>query len=700
MNAENILREKVLLALTELYGANFNASQVAFQKTKPEFTGDFTLVTFPFVKTSGKSPEQTGEEIGKWLQEHADVISNFNVIKGFLNLSLSDKFWLSFFSSSLQQKNFGIKEVGADAKSIMIEYPSPNTNKPLHLGHLRNIFLGSSVSELLKAGGNHVIHSCLYNDRGTNICKSMLAWKKWGNGATPQKEGKKGDHLVGHFYVLFDIELKKQLKPMLASVYEQQDFSLFSDEEKEKLSALIPKRKMLLDVLSKDSASFSPSDISTFETALVELAESAKDGKKKFKDLGKELEKFEKPNAAQKEVLKKIKALSGTEGKIEEIEDAVKEIAQRKTPIMQEVHKMLEAWEAGDKETVALWEMMNDWVYKGFDATYKTLGIKPEKFYYESDVYKLGKETVAEGLEKAVFYKKEDGSVWIDLTADGLDHKVVLRSNGTSVYITQDIAVANEKEREYRIDKSIYVVGNEQDYHFKVLFLILKKLGRSYADNLFHLSYGMVELPSGKMKSREGTVVDADDLVAEVIEKAEQITREQGKIEHLKEEEKQQLFSTLGLGALKYFILKVDPKKKMLFNPEESVDLHGNTGPFIQYSHARIRSMITNSGVSESEFAKEFTTDIVMNKEEKELIRLFHEFPIIVQEAGQSYSPALVANFAYETARHFNQFYHEHPVLKAPDEKTRDFRLRLSWKTGLIIKSAMKLLGIEVPERM
>ncbi len=701
MNAENILRDKVILAMQELYGKTVAPAQVAFQKTKPEFEGDFTLVTFPFAKTSGKSPEQTGEDIGKWLKINVvEIVGDFNVIKGFLNLSLSNKFWLKFFSSSLKDKNFGIKEIGKDSKSIMIEFPSPNTNKPLHLGHLRNIFLGSSVTELLKAGGNKVVHTCLYNDRGTNICKSMLAWQKWGNGATPESTGKKGDHLVGHFYVMFDAELKKQLKPMLADIYEKQDFSLFSAEEQEKLSALVPKRKQLLEILSKDSATFSPVDIRAYETSLLDLANSAKEGKKKFKDLVKELEKFEKPNAAQKEVLKKVKAISGTEGKIEEIEDAVKEIAQRKTPIMQEVHKMLEDWEAGEKETVALWKRMNEWVYKGFDATYSLLGIKPEKFYYESDVYKLGKETVAEGLEKGVFFRKEDGSVWIDLTADGLDQKVVLRSNGTSVYITQDIAVANEKEKDYKIDQSIYVVGNEQDYHFKVLFLILKKLGRSYADNLFHLSYGMVELPSGKMKSREGTVVDADDLVAEVVDKAEQVTREQGKIDHLGEEEKKQLFKILGLGALKYFILKVDPRKKMLFNPEESVDLHGNTGPFIQYSHARIRSVLANSGVSESEFEKDYTFDITLNKEEKELIRLFHEFPLTVEEAAKSYSPALVANFAYETARHYNQFYHEHSVLKAPDESSKDFRLRLSWKTGLIIKTAMKLLGIDVPERM
>ena len=597
MNPEKILINKIIECLTSIYGIHQTDSSLTLQKTRTEFEGDFTLVVFPFTKLSKKSPEATGTEIGEWLKSNSDIISSFNVIKGFLNLTIEDKYWTDFFNVVLSKENWGIVESDSSSKTIMIEYPSPNTNKPLHLGHLRNIFLGDSVSRLLKASGNHVIHSCLYNDRGTNISKSMLAWKKFGNGATPESSNKKPDHFVGDYYVLFANAFKTEIE------------------------------KLINSGLSKEEA-------------------------------------------------------------------------EKSSELNRQVNEMTVAWENGDEDVRKLWAMMNGWVYKGFEATYSVLGIKPDKFYYESDVYDLGKETVREGLEKGVFFKKDDGSVWIDLTDEGLDQKVVLRSNGTSVYITQDIATANEKERDFKIDQSIYVVGNEQDYHFKVLFHILKKLGRSYAENLYHLSYGMVELPSGKMKSREGTVVDADDLVNEVIQKAEEITRSQGKIEHMSEPEKDELFRILGLGALRYFILKVDPKKKMIFNPEESVDLHGNTGPFIQYAHARIRSVIGLSGSNEDNFKSEKFDKITFNKQEKDLLRLFHEFPGIIKEAGQSFSPALISNFVYDLAKLFNQFYHEHSVLKAENEDIRLFRLCLIWKTGLIIKTAMDLLGIRVPERM
>lgn len=597
MRAEKVLKEKVLRGLLELYGVQFLASQISFQKTRKEFEGEFTLVVFPFIKVSKKLPEQTGEEIGKWMKENCEIIFSFNVIKGFLNFELTNDFWINYFTFVLSEKRFGLREEHLDSKSVMIEYPSPNTNKPLHLGHLRNIFLGASIGEILKANGNKVIHTCLYNDRGTNISKSMLGWKLFANGETPQSSGKKGDFLVGEYYVKFSNAYKKEIEELMG-------------------------------------------------TGLT------------------------------------------------------KEEAEMQSSLTKQVNEMTVAWENGDAEVRSLWKKMNEWVYNGFNTTYNLLGINPEKFYYESDVYNLGKETVEEGLKKNVFYKKDDGSVWIDLTRDGLDNKVVLRGNGTSVYITQDIATANEKERDYKIDQSIYVVGNEQDYHFKVLFLILKKLGRSYADNLFHLSYGMVELPSGKMKSREGTVVDADELIKEVMDTAELTTKELGKIDGFTQAQANQLYKIIGLGALKYFILKVDPKKKMLFNPQESLDFNGDTGPFIQYTYARICSVIRKSGKDEVWMHADQNIDLVINEKEKEILRSFHDYELILNEAAQSYSPALVANYVYDLAKAFNRFFHDHSVLNEPDKKISEFRIKLSWKTGLVIKNAMHLLGIQVPERM
>lgn len=595
MKIEYILAEKVKSALIELYDPEVAAQDLLLQKTRKEFEGDLTLVVFPYLKSSKKSPDQTAKEIGEYLKNNTNEISGFNVIKGFLNLSIKDSYWLRFFSDIKDNSSFGIRELSENSPTVMIEYPSPNTNKPLHLGHLRNIFLGYSVSKILNAAGNKVIHSCLFNDRGTNISKSMLAWSKFGNGETPESSGMKGDHLIGKYYVTFSNELKKELEELKSHG--------LSEEE-----------------------------------------------------------------------------------------------AAKKSKLNAEVQELTIKWENNDPEVRALWKKMNDWFYQGFEKTFSDLKITADKYYYESDVYDFGKETVREGLEKGVFYQKEDGSVWIDLTSEGLDHKLVLRSNGTTVYITQDIAIANEKDRDYKIDKSIYVVGNEQDYHFKVLFLILKKLGRTYADQLYHLSYGMVELPSGKMKSREGTVVDADDLINGMIATAGETTMQLGKTEGFSDEDANTLYETIGLGALRYFILKVDPKKKMLFNPEESIDFNGHTGPFIQYTYARIKSVLRKAGeISKFGFK---ISELKIKDKEKAIIRLIYDFPLIIQECAAEYNPAGLANYVYELAKAYNQFYHETNILKEEDELLKNFRLSLSKKTSEMIKSAMDMLGIEVPEKM
>ena len=594
MTIETILTSEVQKAVSFLYSTEADPAHISFQKTRKEFEGDFTLVVFPFVKLAKKTPEQTAEDIGAALKASCDLVSGYNVVKGFLNIVISDSYWLNFLNETLSQQQYGFKAVNEDPKHIMLEYSSPNTNKPLHLGHVRNNLLGHSVSELLKANGNHLIKTSLVNDRGIHICKSMLAWQKFGNGETPGSSGMKGDHLVGKYYVEFDQQNKKQIEQLIAS-------------------------------------------------------------------------------------------------------GVPKEEAEKKTPLMQEIQEMLRKWEAGDAETIALWKKMNDWVYAGFDETYKTLGVDFDKFYYESNTYLLGKEMVEEGLKKGVFYKKEDGSVWIDLTGDGLDHKLVLRSDGTSVYMTQDVGTAIERFKEFpKLNQLIYTVGNEQDYHFKVLFLILKKLGYSWANELFHLSYGMVELPEGKMKSREGTVVDADELLQEMFDTAEQTTKELGKIEGFSEEEAQQLYRTIGLGALKYFILKVDPKKKMLFDPKESVDFNGNTGPFIQYTHARICSVLRKANYA----AVAVPVAASMQEKEKELIRIIYEFPKIIEEAGRMFNPGIVANYVYELVKAYNQFYHDITILKEENPDLKNFRLALSYQCGSIIKNGMGLLGIAVPERM
>lgn len=591
------LTTEIKKALEQLYGTAL-AGDIALQKTRKEFEGEVTLVVFPFLKISGKKPEDTATDIGNYLQQNTQLVKKFNVVKGFLNLNLADTFWINYFKDILANDTYAIAKPKSSGQTVMVEYPSPNTNKPLHLGHLRNIFLGSSLSEILKASGHTVVHSCLYNDRGTNISKSMLAWKLFGNGATPQSTGKKGDHLVGDFYVQYANAYKKEIDSL------------------------------------------------------------------------------------------KQKGLSEEE-------------AEKQSSLAKQVSDMTIAWENNDKETRELWKMMNGWVYEGMEKTYQSLGIKTDKNYYESDVYNLGKETVLEGLQKGIFYQKEDSSVWIDLTADGLDHKLVLRSNGTSVYITQDIATANEKDRDFKLDRSIYVVGNEQDYHFKVLFLILKKLGRKYADNLFHLSYGMVELPTGKMKSREGTVVDADDLIGGMIETAKETTQELGKTEGLTENEAQHLFKVIGLGALRYFILKVDPKKKMLFDPNESIDFNGHTGPFIQYTHARIQSVLRKAGISPEEIkAKELNKTYALHQKETDLIHLLSDFGSVIKEAEHTYNPGALANYVYELVKCYNQFYHDLSVMNADTGEQKWFRIQLSYKCASVVKQAMSLLCIEVPDRM
>jgi arginyl-tRNA synthetase len=592
MKLENLVSDKIAEALEALFDLKVNAGEIVLQKTRKEFEGDFTLLVFPYTRHSKLSPEETANKIGNFVKENEDLISSFNVVKGFLNISLKSSCWVDFIKNNFLNPDFG-KIVVENSRTIMVEYSSPNTNKPLHLGHVRNNLLGYSVAEILKANGHNVIKANLVNDRGIHICKSMLAWQKWGNGETPEASGLKGDHLVGKYYVEFDKHYKKEINELLEKGFSKED-------------------------------------------------------------------------------------------------------AEKKASLINEAQEMLRKWENGDSEVVNLWKTMNSWVYKGFDETYQKLGVDFDRYYYESQTYLFGKKMVEEGLSKEVFYKKEDGSVWIDLTNDGLDHKLLLRSDGTSVYMTQDIGTAIERFKKYpNLNQLIYTVGNEQDYHFKVLFLILDKLGYSQAKECYHLSYGMVELPQGKMKSREGTVVDADQLLDEMIESARQLTLASGKSEGFSQEEAEDLYKNIGLGALKYFILKVDPKKKMLFNPEESIDMNGNTGPFIQYTHARISSVLKKAPDILSDT---FSTEI--HDKERELIRLLYDYPEIVKEAGKTYSPALIANHVYEIAKTFNQFYHDLTILKEQDQEKKMFRLALSKASGKIIKDATKLLGIEVPDRM
>ncbi|AYD48134.1 arginine--tRNA ligase [Arachidicoccus soli] len=581
-------------AINQLYKLQLTERDIAINATKPEFEGDYTIVLFSLLKQIKKSPEMLGEEIGTFLvKENADLFSAFNVIKGFLNLSVADTFWVDFLNQNVSTENFG-QEPPTD-QCIMVEYSSPNTNKPLHLGHLRNNFLGWSISEILKANGNKVINTCVVNDRGVHICKSMIAWQLFANGATPQSEHKKGDHFVGDYYVLFNNEYKRQINELVAKGMDEK-------------------------------------------------------------------------------------------------------LAEKEAPIMQATQQMLQDWEAGKPEVMELWKMMNGWVYAGFEETYRQIGTSFDKVYYESNTYLLGKDLVEKGLEKKVFFQKEDGSVWIDLTADGLDEKLVRRKDGTSVYITQDIGLAEQKQKEFGINQSIYVVGDEQNYHFKVLKLICQKLGLPSADGIFHLSYGMVELPSGKMKSREGTVVDADDLVQEMIDIARQKTEELGKVKDFTEEELKELYHTIGLGALKFFLLRVDPKKKMVFNPQESIDFHGFTGPFIQYTHARIKSILRKVE-PEYKLGQRLDTSELL-KQEKGLCVHLEQFPVVVNEAAAEQDPSKIAIYIFNLAKTFNTFYSDLSIANAETKEKKMLRVQLANLTGKVIKRGMGLLGIQVPERM
>ena len=590
INIEEFITSVVARATEELYGVSDN---LQIQKTRKEFEGDYTVVVFPLLRASKKSPEATATELGEKIVASTPEIKSYNVIKGFLNLVVDASFWSARFKEIIETENYGM--AAPSGRTIMIEYSSPNTNKPLHLGHIRNNLLGYSVATILKANGHNVIKVNLVNDRGIHICKSMLAWQLYGGGETPESSGMKGDHLVGKYYVEFDKHYKAEVKALVA------------------------------EGLSEDEA-------------------------------------------------------------------------KKKAPIMLQAQEMLRKWEAKDKEVYSLWETMNGWVYEGFDVTYKAMGVDFDKVYYESQTYLLGKSLVEDGLKKGVFFRKEDNSVWIDLEADGLDQKLLLRGDGTSVYMTQDLGTALSRFEENKLDDMIYVVGNEQNYHFQVLKLVLKKLGYEWSDNIFHLSYGMVELPEGKMKSREGTVVDADDLIADMIGTAREMSDELGKLDGASEEEAQTISEMVGLGALKYFILKVDPKKTMLFDPRESIDFNGNTGPFIQYTHARIRSILRKA--EEAGISSESYMSATLLPEEIELIKALSEYPAVVRSAGQQFTPSVIAAYAYDLAKQFNGYYHDHSILKEENEAIRSLRLKLASEVARIIRSAMSLLGINVPERM
>ena len=605
MNIEQKLVASVMSGLKALYGQDVPAAQIQLQKTKKEFEGHLTLVVFPFLRMSKKGPEQTAQEIGEYLQANEPSVSAFNVIKGFLNLTIASSAWIELLNGIHADAKYGIVAATDNAPLVMIEYSSPNTNKPLHLGHVRNNLLGNALANIISANGNRVVKTNIVNDRGIHICKSMLAWQKYGNGETPESSGKKGDHLIGDYYVAFDKHYKAEVKELMA--------------------------------------------------------------------------KFQSEGMSEEEAKAK---------------------AEAESPLMKEAREMLVKWEAGDPEVRTLWKKMNDWVYAGFDETYRMMGVTFDKIYYESETYLEGKEKVMEGLEKGFFYRKEDGSVWADLTGEGLDHKLLLRSDGTSVYMTQDIGTAKLRFKDFPIDKMIYVVGNEQNYHFQVLSILLDKLGFKWGKDLVHFSYGMVELPEGKMKSREGTVVDADDLMDEMIATARETSAELGKLDGCTAEEAEEISRIVGLGALKYFILKVDPRKNMTFNPKESIDFNGNTGPFIQYTHARICSVMRKAAEAGIDYRQVDTAKVDPSEKEISLIQHLADFPAVVAEAGRIYSPSLIANYVYDLVKEYNQFYHDYSILREENAEVRAFRLMLSANVAKVIKTGMGLLGIEVPDRM
>jgi len=597
MNFEHILKEKIREAFKILYQQTPDEKLIQIQPTRKDFRGDFTIVVFPLLKISRKSPEETAEKLGTQLKKDLQFVSNFNVVKGFLNLELHTEFWKENFEKMYEKKNYGIHSTRKEAAPYLVEFSSPNTNKPLHLGHIRNNLIGYSLAKVLEANGHRVVKTNIVNDRGIHICKSMLAWQKWGNNETPESTGRKGDHLVGDYYVKFDQELKKQV---------------------------------------------------------VSLEENGKS----------------------------------------------KEDAEREAPLILEAQQMLHDWEAGDLQVLKLWNEMNSWVYEGFNKTYKRLGVEFDETDYESETYKEGKKLVEKALYNGILEQKKDGSVWADLTEDGLDEKLLLRADGTAVYMTQDLGTAFLRYRKHKFKEHIYVVGNEQNYHFQVLKLVLKKMGYPWSDMLFHLSYGMVELPEGKMKSREGTVVDADDLMDEMIQTAKEMSEDLGKLEDYSEEEKKGIYTKIGMGALKYFMLKIDPKKNMTFDPRESIDFNGNTGPFIQYTYARIRSVLRKAREFEINWDRLSVEANDLLPKEKELVKILLNYKTVIAEAGENLSPALIANYCYELVKEYNQFYHDHSILREQDSDTRKFRLQLSEMTGRIIKSGMGILGIDVPERM
>ena len=605
MKIEDKLVTSVISGLKALYGQDVPAAQVQLQKTKKEFEGHLTLVVFPFLKMSKKGPEQTAQEIGEYLKANEPAVAAFNVIKGFLNLTIASATWIELLNEIQADEQYGLVKATETSPLVMIEYSSPNTNKPLHLGHVRNNLLGNALANIVAANGNKVVKTNIVNDRGIHICKSMLAWKKYGNGETPETSGKKGDHLVGDYYVSFDKHYKAEVKELMAQFTAQG----MNDEE-------------------------------------------------------------------------------------------AKAKAEAESPLMQEAREMLVKWEAGDPEVRGLWEMMNNWVYAGFDETYKMMGVGFDKIYYESNTYLEGKEKVMEGLEKGFFFKKEDGSVWADLTAEGLDHKLLLRGDGTSVYMTQDIGTAKLRFADYPIDKMIYVVGNEQNYHFQVLSILLDKLGFEWGKSLVHFSYGMVELPEGKMKSREGTVVDADDLMEEMIATAKETSQELGKLDGLTQEEADDIARIVGLGALKYFILKVDARKNMTFNPKESIDFNGNTGPFIQYTYARIQSVLRKAAESGIVVPEQIPAGIELSEKEEGLIQMVADFAAVVKQAGEDYSPSIIANYTYDLVKEYNQFYHDFSILREENEAVKVFRIALSANVAKVVRLGMGLLGIEVPARM
>lgn len=606
MNVESQISNSIVKAVKELYGADVTAEQAALQKTKSNFEGNVTLVVFPLLKISHKKPEDTAQDIGEYLARNCEAVADFNVVKGFLNITIASKAWLSLLNDIDKAPRFGEKTANDDSPLVMIEYSSPNTNKPLHLGHVRNNLLGWSLAQIMEANGNKVVKTNIVNDRGIHICKSMLAWLKWGNGETPESSGKKGDHLVGDYYVKFDAHYRAEVEELT--------------------------NKYVADGMDTDSA---------------------------------------------------------------------KEKAKAEAPLIKEAHDMLVKWEHGDPEVRALWEKMNAWVYAGFDETYHTLGVGFDKIYYESDTYLEGKKKVEEGLSKGLFFRKDDNSVWADLANEGLDQKLLLRSDGTSVYMTQDIGTADMRFRDFPIDKMIYVVGNEQNYHFQVLSILLDRLGFKWGKELVHFSYGMVELPNGKMKSREGTVVDADDLVETMVANARQLSEDKvNKLQDISDEEKAEIARIVGLGALKYFILKVDARKNMLFNPEESIDFNGNTGPFIQYTYARIRSILRKAEASGIDIPESVSLSAHINEKEIELIQKMNDYGAAVEQAGKDYSPSGIANYCYELTKQFNQFYHDYSILNADNADEKSTRLVIARNVAKVIKNGMRLLGIEVPERM